>query len=114
MVRPPDSWRFSLSAFPIPENPLPTPSAGVRMTAHIRSSLSARGQQGRNSTSPTRFSLPSPPSVEKAPRLTAGSHRKVGQSRTRLQDRVDGLFQAALIEGLAQDGAILEVLDHSG
>src|SRR3954454_9915897 len=32
MVRPPDSWRFSLSAFPIPENPTPTPSAGVRMT----------------------------------------------------------------------------------
>src|SRR4051794_16703844 len=35
MVRPPDSWRFSLSAFPIPENPLPTPSAGVRMTGGI-------------------------------------------------------------------------------
>src|SRR3954462_5270283 len=32
MVRPPDSWRFSLSAFPIPENPPPTPSAGVRIT----------------------------------------------------------------------------------
>src|SRR3954452_757414 len=33
MVRLRDSWRFSLSAFPIPENPLPTPSAGVRIRA---------------------------------------------------------------------------------
>src|SRR5215210_5466211 len=31
MVRLRDSWRFSLSASPIPENPLPAPSAGVRM-----------------------------------------------------------------------------------
>src|SRR3954452_24595965 len=36
MGRPPDSWRFSLSAFPIPENPPPTPSAGVRITAALR------------------------------------------------------------------------------
>src|SRR4051794_21670517 len=33
MVRLPDSWRFSLSASSLPENPLPTPSAGVRMIA---------------------------------------------------------------------------------
>src|SRR4051812_23846426 len=32
MVRLPDSWPFSLSASSLPENPLPTPSAGVRMT----------------------------------------------------------------------------------
>src|SRR3954471_10228386 len=32
MVRLPDSWRFSLSASSLPENPLPTPSAGVRIT----------------------------------------------------------------------------------
>src|SRR3954468_22891062 len=31
MVRLRDSWRSSLSVFPIPENPLPTPSAGVRI-----------------------------------------------------------------------------------
>src|SRR5215207_10141033 len=31
-VRLPASWRFSLSASPVPENPLPTPSAGVRIT----------------------------------------------------------------------------------
>src|SRR3954452_23083430 len=31
MVRLPDSWPFSLSASSLPENPLPTPSAGVRM-----------------------------------------------------------------------------------
>src|SRR4051794_15908621 len=35
MVRPPDSWRFSLSAFPIPENPTPTPSAGVRISGRF-------------------------------------------------------------------------------
>src|SRR5215217_849591 len=43
MVRPPDSWRFSLSAFPIPENPLPTPSAGVRIT-QVLGDCSAPGQ----------------------------------------------------------------------
>src|SRR5689334_3832282 len=32
MARLPASWRFSLSASPIPENPLPTLSAGVRIT----------------------------------------------------------------------------------
>src|SRR4051812_42594779 len=31
-IRRSGSWRFSLSASPIPENPLPAPSAGVRMT----------------------------------------------------------------------------------
>src|SRR3954449_1993367 len=35
MVRLRDSWRFSLSASPIPENPLPAPSAGVRIIARI-------------------------------------------------------------------------------
>src|SRR4051794_30580536 len=38
MVRLPDSWRFSLSASSLPENPLPTPSAGVRMTSPVRAS----------------------------------------------------------------------------
>src|SRR5215210_5645555 len=36
MVRLRDSWPFSLSVFPIPENPLPTPSAGVRIIGQLR------------------------------------------------------------------------------
>src|SRR3954447_7130327 len=36
MVRLPDSWPFSLSASSLPENPLPTPSAGVRVTERDR------------------------------------------------------------------------------
>src|SRR4051812_9981996 len=35
MVRLPDSWRFSLSASSLPENPLPTPSAKVRITREV-------------------------------------------------------------------------------
>src|SRR5215210_2163219 len=48
MVRLLDSWRFSLSASPIPENPLPAPSARVRMTpdleAHQRGAAAARAR----------------------------------------------------------------------
>src|SRR3954467_6195149 len=36
MVRLPDPWRFSLSASSLPENPLPTPSAGVRISGTER------------------------------------------------------------------------------
>src|SRR4051794_273275 len=35
MARLPDSWRFSLSASSVPENPKPTPSAAVRMTGTL-------------------------------------------------------------------------------
>src|SRR3954451_9061141 len=41
MVRLRDSWPFSLSVFPIPENPLPTPSAGVRMIELLNSFFAA-------------------------------------------------------------------------
>jgi hypothetical protein len=46
--------------------------------------------------------------------LVLASGREVGRTGIRPQDRVDGLFQAVLIEGLVQDGAVLEALDQSG
>src|SRR5215203_5091233 len=46
MVRLPDSWRFSLSASSLPENPLPTRSAGVRMTGSPDESGSRRREKG--------------------------------------------------------------------
>src|SRR3954452_22106536 len=93
MVRPPDSWRFSLSAFPIPENPTPTPSAGVRIISHV-SSAQAK------------------PLIRLAPKLCAEiriSHRLLNRISEALvegiaeaPDRADGVGAAALVESFPQ------------
>jgi len=53
-VRRSDSWRFSLSASPIPENPPPAPSAGVRITPVRARENTKAAQTGADKTDKTR------------------------------------------------------------